>query len=84
MSDEKVPLTCPTCHYVATWIPAKSVFEPALDMYGKCPVITKRLDDHPERRAEVGGNPRLCPEMRNEWVKMIKARAAPPGAPRPI
>jgi hypothetical protein len=63
---------CPTCGYVATWIPAKSDFSPALDMYTKCPEVTQRLNNNPEDRETLGGDPRHCSSMRAEWVRVMK------------
>jgi hypothetical protein len=73
MTDGSIEVTCPKCGYKSTWRPA-SDFPSALDMYTKCPEITEILNNHPELREKVGGNPRLCRAFKNEWVRLKKAK----------
>ena len=68
-------MKCPECHYVATWLPKENQFAPALDMFPNCHQVTARLNEHPEERAKVSGDPRkACTSMRNEWVRLMKEK----------
>jgi hypothetical protein len=74
MRTLKSTLKCRKCGDEAIYMPPDT-FEPALDMYTKCPEITARLD----RGEGVGGDPRRCNTMFGTWVAAERARkAAPP------
>jgi hypothetical protein len=73
MQTVKSTLKCRKCGYEAIYMPPDT-FEPALDMYTKCPEITARLD----RGEEVGGDPRRCNTMFGTWVAAERARTVAP------
>ena len=80
MIGEPCLVTCPKCHYQATWRPATQDFDAPKNTYLNCPEITEILDNDPKRSRKLGNDPRHCTTFFKEWTRVVRAenRKAPP------